>query len=62
MQRVTEVLLAAQHPEVRRQPDKVRVDGFVVEPGDDCGVDIGWESGEAADPMVTPARGLFLAR
>ncbi len=62
MQRVTEALLAAQHPEVRRQPDKVRVDGFVVESGDDGGVDLRWERGEATDPIAPSTRGFFLAR
>ncbi len=62
LQRVTEALLAAQHPEAQRQPGKVRVDGFVVESGDDGGVDLRWERGEAADPMVASARDFFLAR
>ena len=62
MQRVTEALLAAQHPEAQRQPDKVRVDGFVVESGDDGSVDLRWERGEAGDPMVASARDFFLAR
>ncbi len=62
MQRVTEALRAAQHAEAQRQPDKVRVDGFVVEAGDDGGVDLRWERGEAADPMAASARDFFLAR
>ncbi len=62
MQRVTEALLAAQHPERQRQPDQVRVDGFVVEPGNDGSVDIRWERGETTDPIAPTTRGFFLAR
>ncbi len=61
LQRVTEALRAAQHAEAQRQPDKVRVDGFVVESDDDGGVDLRWER-EAADPMAASARDFFLAR
>ena len=62
LQRVTEALQAAQHAEAQRQPDKVRVDGFVVESGDDGSVDLRWERGEAADPMAASVREFFLAR
>ena len=60
--RITETLRAAQHPEAQRQPDKIRVDGFVVEPDDDGSVQIRWEGGEAADPLVDLGRRFFLAR
>ncbi len=62
MQRVTEALLAAQHTEAQRESDTVRVDGFVVEPGNDGSVDIRWERGEGTDPIAPSARGFFLAR
>ena len=60
--RVSEALEAAQFAEARRQPDGVRVDGFLIEADDDGSVNLRWEVHEPADPMVTPARGLFLAR
>jgi hypothetical protein len=61
MQSVTEALRAAQHAEAQQQPDKVRVDGFVVELADDGSVDIRW-AGEAVDPMVSSAGAYVLAR
>jgi hypothetical protein len=62
MRRVTETLEAARFAEARRQPDGLRVDGFLVEADDDGGVNLRWEGHEPADPMVTPARDSFLAR
>jgi hypothetical protein len=62
MRRVTGALEAARFAEARRQPDGLRVDGFLVEAGDDGGVNLRWRGHAPADPMATPARGSFLAR